>query len=114
MLPVPGTASSILLDYSDDALRFKGAYLLVAVAHFRQHLVGVLADLGQGAAHRRGCARESRRLVNDAQAPETRMVHLGGGADVLYLRVGEHLVHRIDGPARHAGLVEGLDPMSAR
>ena len=34
-------------------------------------------------------------------------------AEMLDLRVGEHLVDRIDRPARHAGLVQALDPLGA-
>ncbi len=33
---------------------------------------------------------------------------------MLYLRVGEHLIDRIERPARHANFVHQLDPIGAR
>ena len=51
--------------------------------------------------------------------PTRRMVfwllraHVLGEAEVLHLRVREGLVDRVDRPARHAGLVEGVDPVGA-
>ena len=38
------------------------------------------------------------------------MPHRCCRADVLYLRIGEHLVHRVDRAARHTRLVQHLDP----
>ena len=33
---------------------------------------------------------------------------------MLHLRIGEHLVDRVDRPARHAGAFEQLDPVFRR
>ena len=40
-------------------------------------------------------------------------LHALRDAEMLDLRIGEDLVDRVDRPARHAGLVEALDPVGA-
>ena len=52
------------------------------------------------------------RLADHLLRAELRVSDRPGDPEMLDLRIGEGLVDRIDRPARHAGLVEPLDPIS--
>jgi hypothetical protein len=54
------------------------------------------------------------RLVDDLVLAELRALDLGSDAEVLHLRVGEHLVHAIDRPARYAGAIQDFGPLGGR
>src|SRR5580704_11240102 len=87
---------------------------LVVEAELAQHLVGVLALVGRRIAHAARRAGELHRLVDHLDITEPRMMHGRRHAEMAHLRVGEHLVHLVDRAARHAGLVEDVDPVAAR
>src|SRR5207245_10076788 len=57
-------------------------------------------------------ADQGHRLPDDAQ-PAAGRRDLPYDAQVLDLGVGEHLVDRMDRPARNARLVESIDPLGA-
>src|SRR5215472_15582780 len=84
--------------------------LLGAVADLLEHRGGVLAHGG-----RRGdeLARRTRQRHGLAHQRERAALDRLGHPHVLDLRVGGHLVDRIDRPARHARRVEALDPVGA-
>ena len=54
------------------------------------------------------------RLADDLLRPELGVVDRPGDAEMLHLRVGEGLVDRVDRAARHADLVQALDPIGVR
>src|SRR6202011_5453794 len=83
-------------------------------AQLAQHFLGVLALFGGRIAHAARRARQLDRLVHHLDITEAGMMHGRGHVQVLDLLVGEHLVHLIDRPARHARLVENVDPFAAR
>src|SRR5258706_7379998 len=72
---------------------------------------GVLARGGRGGTEAGGRPRRSHRLVDDADLAELRALHAYRCADVLHLRVGEHLVDGVDRTAGDFALGEYLDPL---
>src|SRR5262245_34016022 len=92
--------------------RLRGARrgdLGIAEAELAQHRVGVRAGGGRRAG---GATRRARQL--DRLADHARAADRLGDAEMRDLRVGEHLVDRVDRSARHAGLVEAPDPLRRR
>src|SRR5262245_65949783 len=71
------------------------------VTQVLENLLGVLADLGRGGGHASRRARQPHRLVDDADVTELRALQARRRADVLHLRVVEHLVDAVDRPAGH-------------
>src|SRR5439155_1023546 len=85
--------------------------LAFAVAQLGEHLGGVLAQLRRRSRDSRRRAREPDRLVDDADLAELRALRAHRGAEMPHLRVGEHLVDRVDRAARHFGRDHHLDPL---
>jgi hypothetical protein len=54
------------------------------------------------------------RLAHDLLRPILRMIDRLRNAKMLHLRIREYLVDRVDGTARHAGLVQGGHPEVVR
>src|SRR5205814_10712825 len=94
---------------SHHALRAQPGDIGVAVLELVQDLLRVLADLRRRGLQRGRRARELHRLAQDLVAPEARMIHFGGDAEVLHLRVREDFVHLVDRTARHTDAVKRFD-----
>ena len=88
--------------------------LRVVVAQPAQDLLGVLAPLRRRGADAARDAGHVDRRGDQLGLPEPPVLHRGGEAEMLDLRVGEHLVDRVDRPARDAGALEQLDPVRRR
>src|SRR5580698_2226370 len=73
----------------------------------RRVLPGVRARRPDGARR----AGHPDRVAHDVQPAKLGMLHRGRHPQVLYLRVGEYLVHPVDRPARHPGRVQVGDPL---
>ena len=58
-------------------------------------------------------ARHDERLADHVERRLVLLLHALGDAEMLDLRIGEHLVDVVDRAARHAGLVHDLDPFRA-
>src|SRR5688572_29390961 len=59
-------------------------------------------------------ARQRHRLPDEADRSAILLRRALRDAEMLDLRIVEHLIDVVDRPARHAGLVENLDPLGAR
>src|SRR4051812_2318197 len=103
-------ARSVSRSASDRVGLAQGGDLLCAVAELLEHRAGVLAERGRRRVELARRAREPERLADQR---ELALFHRLRHADMLDLRVGEHLVDRIDRPARHPRLVEPVDPLGA-
>src|SRR5712672_2514606 len=101
---------SMLLRTSNRIGLAQGGDLLCAVAELLEHRASVLAELGRRRVQLAGRARQREGLADQR---ELALLHRLRHADMLDLRVGEHLVDRIDRSARHARLVEPVDPLGA-
>jgi hypothetical protein len=82
-------------------------------AEFIEDGVGVLALVGAGGVEPARGAAEGHRLADQLDIPQLGMVNRLGDAEMLDLRVGEDLIHLVDRPRRHPGLVEPVDPFGA-
>src|SRR6202140_3228690 len=87
------------------------------VAHaepeFFKYRVGVLAQLRRPRHQPRRRARQRNALADQPHLALVLLGHALGDAEMLDLRVVEHLVDGVDRAARHAGLVQPLDPIGA-
>ncbi|MGY4334582.1 hypothetical protein ACVWWG_008999 [Bradyrhizobium sp. LB7.2] len=79
-------------------------------AELLQHFVGLLAELRRPRHHPARRARQRHGLADQADVAVFIVRHLLRDAEMLDLRVFEHLVDGVDRPAGHAGLVELTDP----
>src|SRR5687767_8927164 len=87
----------------------------LVVSEAFQYLVGVLAGLGRVAELLRlRIAAQVYRLADDFLRTVNRMIDRRCNPEMLHLAVRENLVDGIDRAARHAGLVEHLEPVAAR
>ena len=96
---------------SDHARVLKSRNILALIAELAQHRVGVLAALGG----RRRASPTACATGSPPGRPARSRRALGCSTlraifEMLHLRIGEHLVHLVDRPAGHAGLVQQLDP----
>src|SRR5712664_2803504 len=85
--------------------------LSLVVTQGSKDLGGVLPQLRRRGREGRRRTRELHRLVDDADLAELRALHADRGADVLHLRVGEHLVDGVDRAAGDFAPGENLDPL---
>src|SRR6267378_33018 len=74
----------------------------------------MLADLGRRRLYRGRGTRQLHRLSQHVEAAELRMLDRGGDTEVLYLRIGEHLVDAVDRAAGNAAAVQLRHPFLAR
>src|SRR5665213_1946470 len=111
-----GRAALGSLMRSDRAGRPQIGDVGLVVAEIAQDLVAVLAEVGGGVAHAGRFRRLHHvdRLADDLQFAEPLVIHRPRHFEVLDLRVGEGLVDRVERAARHADLVQQLDPIDAR
>src|SRR5215472_4386848 len=84
---------------------------LARVAQLIQYLVRLIADVGTRCPDAWRGIHYPDSVANDVQPAEHRVRHRLRHRQVLDLRVGENLIHPVDRPARHAGLVERADPL---
>src|SRR5215510_14225225 len=77
-----------------------------------QNRVGVLAEIGRRRRQPARRARQPHGLARHAQRP-AHLLDALRHAEMGDLRIGVDLIDGIDRPARHAGLVEPFDPVSA-
>src|SRR6266404_6325728 len=107
-------AAMVFPSGSNDAAGAQAFDGFVVEAQARQHIVCVLAEFRAGTellGLRRGA--EIDRLADDLDVAELGMMDRLGDAEMLDLRLGEGLVDAVDRPARHAGLVQGGNPLRA-
>src|SRR2546425_7480370 len=74
----------------------------------------MLAELGGRRLHAGRSTRQLHRLAQHVEAAELRMLDRGGDAEVLYLRIGEHLVDAVDRAAGNPAAVQLRHPFLAR
>src|SRR3989454_10152663 len=74
----------------------------------------MLAELGRRRLHCGRSTRQLHRLAQHVEAAEPRVLDRGGDAEVLYLRIGEHLVDAVDRAAGNAAAVQLRYPFLAR
>src|SRR4051812_46364393 len=86
----------------------------LAESELLQNLIGVLADIRRPRRDLARGARQRERLADQAELAAVGACRLLRDAEVPDLRVGKHLVDRVNRPARHAGLVDDVDPVGAR
>src|SRR6185436_5161119 len=89
------------------------ADLVLAEPELGQHLVGVLAEVRRRRHDVARRARERDRLTHEVDHLLLLIAHAACDAEMLHLRIAERLVDRVDRPARHAGLVQRVDPFGA-
>src|SRR5262249_22209685 len=77
--------------------------LVLAEAELGEHLFGLLAELRRPCRHLARCPRQREGLADQADLPVLVIRNVLCDAEMLDLGIGEHLVDRIDRPARHAG-----------
>src|SRR5580658_5741720 len=85
----------------------------LAETEFLEHRVGVLAEIGRSYYELRRRARQRDALADEPHLALVLLGHALGDAEMLHLRVGEHLVDRVDRATGHAGLVHAFDPFGA-
>ena len=74
-----------------------------------QHLLGVLAQQGRGAAVLHGRGAQAHR-AGDGGHRAQRMRQIDLDAPGLHLRIGKHFVQPVHRAAGHVGLLQGADP----
>ena len=74
----------------------------------------MLTLVGRGGANRRRRPAQLDRLVYHIESTHSGMIDRGRHVQVLHLRIGEHLVHRIDRTARTSSPVQQFNPVRAR
>src|SRR5258708_39218487 len=99
--------------YLDGAALAEGADRRGVVAGLLQRRLGMLALLGRRRTHFEGRAAHVDRLAYELDRPKLGRRHGMRHLEVLDLRIGEHLVHLVDRPGRHARLVELLNQLGA-
>src|ERR1700734_837532 len=85
----------------------------LAETELLEHRVGMLAELRRPRHELRRRARQRDALADQAHLALVLLGHALRDAEMLHLRVGEHLVDRVDRATGHAGLVHALDPFGA-
>src|SRR5262249_43855677 len=98
----------------DRLLLLEARDLVRRVAQLAKDLIGMLTVRRRRLADRARSARQRRRHALDADLAALGMAHRLGHAEMLDLRIVEHLLDVVDRAGGHAGLVEGLDPLGAR
>src|SRR3954470_16533529 len=98
---------------SDDPALAQARDVAVVIAECAQNFVAVLAGLRAGALQPARRAAQRHRLSNETEPAEGRVLDRRCDAEMPDLRIGEDLIHLIDRPGRHAGLVKSLDPFGA-
>src|SRR5215472_15129330 len=99
---------------SDRSLIAHLSDLVGAVADRCQHLVRARSHLRRRQADILGEPGDADRRGYHFGIADHRRVHFGGHAEMLHLRIGEHLVDRVDRPARYAGALQQFDPVVRR
>src|SRR5439155_15934592 len=84
--------------------------LAAGKTEFLQHLFGLLAEFRRARRHRAWRARQGHGLADQLNVPVLVIGHVLRDAEMLDLRILEHLVDGIDRTTGHAGVVQFLDP----
>src|SRR5438128_9926353 len=74
----------------------------------------MLAELGGRRLHGGRSTGQLHRLAEHVEAAQPRVLDRGGDAEVLYLRIGEHLVDAVDRAAGNAAAGQLRHPFLAR
>src|SRR6202046_2629135 len=82
----------------------------LADTEFLEHRIGVLPKLWRPHHELRRRARQRDALADEPHLALVLLGHALRDAEMLHLRVGEHLVDRVDRATGHAGLVYAFDP----
>ena len=99
---------------SHDLIPPQRADLVLGKLELGQNLVGLFTELRRPRRHLAWRTRQREGLADQANVAAFGVRHVLGDAEMLHLRIREHLVDRIDRAARHAGGIEFLHPGLAR